>query len=220
MTEIYTCGIAFILEGDTEKIFYYRVLCYFVEQHPGAKIVKCTDKANGETYYSVQYGERNVLIKFNVVGTISQITHSVSWFQNRCYKKHRGLKWKVFLCYDTDSYNNDIGKFYEGDWKELRKSIEKNRNCSVTDLAAQADIEDIMLLDSDGVFKYLDMLPVPIPNGKKGKRKMKKIFRMKGSGYAYHEGNRAVSLIDSLDFKKIISLSDIPFSEVEKSLLD
>ncbi len=87
----------------------------------------------------------------------------------------------------------------------------KNRNCKVIDLAAQADIEDIVLLNSESVFKFIGIAPVPIPTkGKIRKRKMKMLFRMKGNGSAYHEGKRAEPLIQSLNFE-IMSKSTIPF---------
>lgn len=35
MENIYSSGIAFVFEGDTEKIFYYTMLSYFVSKHPG-----------------------------------------------------------------------------------------------------------------------------------------------------------------------------------------
>jgi len=75
------------------------------------------------------------------------------------------INWVVFLCYDTDSHNRDISQFYEGDWSELRKSIENNSRTSIFDLAASADIEDIMLLDIDGVCSFLEILLCPIPFG-------------------------------------------------------
>lgn len=105
-------------------------------------------------------------------------------------------------------------------WMEIGQICEnqqkKNRNCKVIDLAAHADIEDIILLDSESVFKFIGIAPVPIPTkGKKGKRKMKMLFRMKGNGSAYHEGKRAEPLIQSLDFEKIMSKSTIPFFEIE-----
>ena len=52
--------------------------------------------------------------------------------------------------------------------------------------------------------------------GETEKVKMKKIFRSKGKEYAYHEGERARSLIEHLDMSKIISASRIPFEEIEK----
>ena len=121
----------------------------------------------------------------------------------------------MFLCYDTDNYTPNISKFYEDDWKELRKTISKRKSCSIIDLAAQADIEDIMLVDADGVFRFLDMSPIEIPSGSKGKSKMKKIFRAKGPGNAYHEGVRAEALINALDFDKIISNSPSPNRLIE-----
>ncbi len=87
-------------------------------------------------------------------------------------------------------------------------------------MAASADIEDIMLIDSTNVFKFIGISPVPIPNKRKGKLKMKALFRMKGRGSAYHEGSRAENLIKSLDMNKIILGSSIPFSEIEKTILD
>lgn len=216
MQKKYTSGIALILEGDTEKIFYRVLIEHFVKKHDGAMFQKCIDQDTGEIYYTLLYEQNVVLIKFNVVGTVSQITNSGEWFNNLCYGKHKQLNWTVFLCYDTDSYNNDITKFYDGDWAMLRKSIQRYKKCCVIDLAAQADIEDIMLIDSDGVFNFLKIPPTDIPNGSKGKRKMKKIFRLKGRGVAYHEGDRAEPLICALDLDKIISLAPVDFKQIEK----
>ena len=215
MEECYSSGIAFIFEGDTEKEFYHVLIAHFAKKHRGYELEKCTDKKTGEVNYVLSSNQKCVLIKFNVVGTITQITNSGAWFQNRCYKKFKSLDWTVFLCYDTDNYNNDISKFFEGDWKVLRNSITKNRNSTVIDLAAQADIEDIMLLDIDAVYRYLGLETSPIiPSGKKGKTKIRNLFRDVGA--TYHEGERAKPLIESLDMDKIISLSTIPFLEIER----
>ena len=79
---------------------------------------------------------------------------------------------------------------------------------------------DIMLVDVDGIFKFLSMTPIPIPSGSKGKSKLKKIFRLKGRGWAYHEGERAEPLINALDFDKIISLSPVPLKNIETVCFD
>lgn len=208
-------GIAFILEGDTEKVFYTTLLSHLCTKHSGVTFVKNTDSASGEIFYTLGTSEKKVLIMFNIVGTISQITNSGNWFEKRCYGRFKNLEWVVFLCYDTDNYTPNISKFYEDDWKELRKTISKHKSCSIIDLAAQADIEDIMLLDKDSIFNFLEMAPIPIPAGSKGKMKMKKLFRAKGRGYAYHEGNRAEPLIKALDLDKIISSSPVPLSQIE-----
>ena len=175
MKDCFEKGIAFILEGDTEKIFYLSLLRHLCEKYDRITLSKETDSASGEIFYTLSDYEHKVLIKFNVVGTISQITNSGSWFETRCFGQYEKLDWTVFLCYDTDNYTPNISKFYEDDWKELRKTISKHKSCSIIDLAAQADIEDIMLLDSEGVFKFLGITPVVIPSASKGKWKMKKI---------------------------------------------
>ncbi len=216
MGDCFEKGVAFILEGDTEKVFYLTLLKHLCGKYNGISINKQTDNNSGEIFYTIGNAEHSVLIKFNVVGTISQITNSGSWFEKRCYGQHKSLTWTVFLCYDTDNYTPNISKFYEDDWKELRKNISKRKSCSIIDLAAQADIEDIMLVDADGVFKFLDMSPIPIPSGSKGKAKMKKIFRAKKLGCAYHEGSRAEDLINALDLDKIISNSPVPLEKIQE----
>lgn len=213
MEENYSFGIAFIFEGDTEKVFYHTLLLHFLQKHPNYSLVAHENEKAGEIYYILSSAEHSVLIKCNVVGTVSQMCNAGLWFQNRCHKAHSSLSWTVFLCYDTDNYSADISKFYEGDWKELRKTIERNRKSKVIDLAAQADIEDILLLDSDSIFTFLGIQPIPIPTGKKGKSKLKKIFRIAGN--TYHEGEKAQPLIDALNMDVILSHSVIPFYEIE-----
>lgn len=208
-------GIAFILEGDTEKVFYLSLLKHLCKKCDGVTIQKEIDSNTGEIFYALGTAERKVLIMFHVVGTISQITNSGSWFERRCYGQHKSLAWTTFLCYDTDNYTPNISKFYEGDWKELRRTLSKRKSCSVIDLAAQADIEDIILVDANSVFKFLGITPSEIPTGSKGKSKMKKIFRRKGPGCAYHAGERAGALINTLDFDKIISESPVPLNLIQ-----
>ncbi len=211
-------ALAFILEGPTEKIFYLQMIDFFCRSHPGSKLQKNIDDNSGEIYYTVSTEKESVLIKLNVVGTVSQMTNSAAWFFNRCIGMHKYVDWSVFLCYDTDSYQDNVSKFYEGDWKRLRNNIERSHCRKIVDLAAKADIEDTMLLDSYSIFRYLEMEPVAIPLANKGKTKMKKIFRLKGQGVAYHEGERAFDLIRSLNMQTIIDNSPIPFAEIEKSI--
>lgn len=215
MGDCFKKGIAFIFEGDTEKVFYQALLKHLCKKYDGVAFEKSADANSGEVYYTLGNDDNKMLVRFNVVGTISQITNSGNWFETRCYGQNKGLPWTVFLCYDTDNYTPNISKFYEDDWKELRKTIGKHKTCEIIDLAAQADIEDIMLLDLEGVFNFLDMEPIPAPTGNKGKAKMKKIFRAKGQGSAYHEGERAESLINALDLDKIIAASPVPLHRIQ-----
>lgn len=215
MQKEYIYGAAFILEGETEKYFYQELLRYYCSIYPDISFVKNENAENGEVLYYLCQGERKVLIKFNVVGTISQVVNVGDWFNNKCLLQHKGISWTAFLCYDTDDYTPNISKFYEGDWKELRKKLSKGGRSIIVDIAARADIEDIMLLDLEGVFRYVGVPLCELPSGGKGKSRMKKIFRMKGPGSAYHAGERALPLIKALDFGKIIASSTLPLGEIE-----
>ena len=80
------------------------------------------------------------------VNSVSQMTNSATWFDRAYVGENPEIDWTVFLCYDTDEYNSDITKFHEGDWAMLRESISPAAQ-KVVDMAAKADIEDVMLCD-------------------------------------------------------------------------
>ena len=207
-------GYAFILEGDTEKEFYLSFLEYLCKKH-GADLNRSVDEIAPDVSYTIDCGDRHSIIKFKVVNAVTQLTRSDNWFNTQCVKKYGPkCKWDVFLCYDTDSYNADISKYYQDDWANLRKGLSKAS--SVLDLAAAADIEDIMLIDLEGVCNFLNcQIPKSLP-GAKGKIKMKNLFR--ANGQIYHEGERARPLIDSLDMEKIIRSNVISLARAENML--
>ena len=159
MENSYEQGFAFILEAATELAFYDILLNFLAERHPECKLEKRTSDEIYEPFYVVQgpFGTR--VIRMNAVGTITQIKNSVHWFQNTCiHAKGKKIPWTVFLCYDTDSYNADITKFYEDDWKNFRKEISKgSRTVKIIDLAASAEIEDVFLLDLHGISQFLGL---------------------------------------------------------------
>lgn len=204
----YKFGIAFICEGATEKYFYINLLEYYSQKFHHISITRIEDSVLNDIYYEIISKEFKILIKFNNVGTITQIKNSYIWFQNKCLKMHK-IPWHVFLCYDTDEYCENITKFYEGDWKNLRKQLSSKWVRSINDLAASADIEDIMLTDISGVCSFLGISVPEIIKGRKGKAKMKFLFRSVNA--TYHEGERAVPLIKSLNFDVITSNTQINY---------
>ena len=146
------------------------------------------------------------------------MSHAGMWVRNICIGEKSNFPWTVCLCYDTDSYNDDITRFYDGDWAAFRKNLEAISNqIRVVDLAAKADIEDIMLVDIDGIARFLNASNIVIPSGGKGKTKMKIIFR--GQGKYYHEGIRAQKLINCLNFGHIFENASIPLSDIVKEIL-
>ena len=214
MGEGYTRGVAFILEGATEKVFY-RAFLKWLSWKKGHSFIKGEQPDNGDIYYEWENGDEKILIKFNVVGAVTQVSHSGKWFVNRCAKDYK-IPWDVYLCYDTDDAAYDVTKFYQDDWKILRDDLEKAKAEKIIDLAARADIEDIMLYDLAGVCKYLG---IDVPQklaGRKGKAKMKALYRMCGN--TYHEGDKAKAMVEILDFQKIVDNSPLDLNSLIWSL--
>lgn len=177
MTEetTYDHGIALIVEGATERVFYAE----FVENRARFRNVSVARVADGDgTNFAVSRADgTRVLVKFNNVGTVTQMTNSAEWFLRSCAARHAGVDWSVFLSYDTDAYNSNVTKFHQGDWARLRKNIERGAK-TIVDLAAEADIEDIMLCDYAGILAFLGLPEsTPMPSGRKGKVKMRKLHQ-------------------------------------------
>ena len=212
MEREYEAGYAFITEGDTEKVFYLTFLSFLSRKYDN-ELRRVVNHDTFEIDYQIITEGKIKLIKFHSVNCISQLPRSGAWFNSQCYEKYKKVKWNVFLCYDTDDYREDISKFYEGDWVVLRKELKKAR---VLDVAASADIEDIMLTDLEGVCKFLQCSVPATLKGRKGKVKMKNLFR--DNHQAYHEGLRAKNLIESLDMQKIVDNSVLPLREIEEQL--
>lgn len=210
----YENGFAFILEGDTEKEFYLSLLEYLANKH-NFIMERQVNNDNPDVSYTIKKGRKCFLVKFKVMNTISQVPRAGDWFKSQCMNRHQEItSWYVFLCYDTDDYKNDITKFHEGDWQKLRSALNSAKR--VIDIAATADIEDVMLIDLQGICTYLQCSVPQLLEGKKGKAKLKKLFRFHGS--AYHEGVRARGLIDTLDMQKIIDSNIVPLNEIENQI--
>lgn len=208
-------GIAFVVEGATEKVFYRNFLQWLADNNENCSFNKIDNPDIGEIAFEWLSGEESILIKFNVVGTVTQVVHSGKWFTNTCAKKYK-IPWQVFLCYDTDSPDKDISKFYEGDWKLLRDELKKSKAKEIIDLAASADIEDVMLVDIESICKYLGITAPKELKGRKGKAKMKALYR--SCGNTYHEGDKAENMIKNLDFQKIINEGPIDLKKLENNI--
>ncbi|MDO4543430.1 MAG: hypothetical protein Q4C01_02655 [Clostridia bacterium] len=169
MEHDFSNGYTFILEGETEKEFYMALLEHLCRKH-SATMTRIEDNVSPDIVYHLKTESSTDLIKFNVVNTVTQMPRAGKWFTSQCVAKYgAGHIWYVFLCYDTDDYKNDITKFHEGDWAMLRSSLKKAG--AVIDMAAAADIEDVMLGDLNGICKFLSCdADMPL-KGRKGKIK-------------------------------------------------
>ena len=216
MSEEATCkGLAFIVEGATEKVFYLEYIAQLCEER-GLTMKKVLESQ--EDCYEITANDSGKLVMMTCMNSVSQMTNSATWFQRACVEKHPSVDWTVFLCYDTDEYNSDITKFHEGDWLRLRKSIEAQAS-KIVDIAAEADIEDVMLCDLHGVLSFLGLpATTEIPQGNKGKAKLKKLYRMAAIERAYHSGERAKNLIASLNMATIRDAATIPLEEIDLAI--
>ncbi len=212
----YTKGIAFIMEGSTEKVFYRSFMTWLANRQ-GCKFEKIDALDTGEVLFEWINGEETILIKINVVGAVTQLVHSGKWFSNTCAKRYR-IPWNVYLCYDTDSHDYDISKFYRDDWKLLREELKKSKAKKIIDLAARADIEDVMLIDLLGICRYLGIAPPEKLAGRKGKAKMKALYR--SCGKTYHEGEKSADMVGKINYEKIIRDGPIPLNLLVEEFTD
>lgn len=93
----YTEGIAFILEGATEKVFYKAYLEYLSALDEKTSLIRNKLTDDGEIIFCWQSGEKKILVKFYVVGTITQIAHSsvlAYWYLVKYF-------WLLLPFYDT-----------------------------------------------------------------------------------------------------------------------
>ncbi|MCQ4765298.1 hypothetical protein [Cloacibacillus evryensis] len=214
MSDFFDFGVAFIFEGDTEDIFY-RAYLEFLCQKYSCELKKRLAKAAPEIEYEMRLGKRKVLTFFHTVNAVTQMPRSWAWFESFCADRHPDLNWKVFLCYDTDSYKEEITKFREGDWGNLREKLTLC-GAQVNDISARADIEDLFLQDIEGVCSFLGVLPLINIHGRNGKAKMKNLFRE--CGRSYHEGVRAKELVCALDMQKLANCGLLPLKLIEEEL--
>ncbi len=213
MNSTYDEGWAIIHEGSTEKVFYLCLLEFFCKKYEAT--IKKEELNDGlEIIHVLEIKDRKYIIKTYDAGSLTNMPKTSKWFEEECAKKYlkRSL-WRVFLCYDTDAYKYEVSPYYEGDWKDLREKIGKVKE--IVDLAAAADIEDVLLVDFEGVCKYIgaEKPDRELLKGRKGSSKMKALFRAYGK--TYHKGERAQSLIESLDLQKIIDSDILPLKQIE-----
>ena len=106
------------------------------------------------------------------------------------------------------------------DTQEDRYAITSANGEKVVDLAAKADIEDVMLCDLPGVLSFLGLPPeTEMPPGNKGKTKLKKLYRKVAPNKAYHSGERAKDLISHLDMAEIRASAPVPLGEIDRAVV-
>lgn len=158
--------------------------------------------------------------KFNVDKIIKKTLKGISKFDKKLINKfHFDILPKysdyditIFLCYDTDVFD-DCQKPVV-DWKKVEMEL---LNCGVKKVShvkAEKCIEDIFLLDVQGICKYLNIRPIKKITGVNGVDKMKKLF-LKGNRI-YQKGYKCEGFIKHLDIDYILKKKE----EMFESLID
>ena len=74
------------MHNNIDKVFYKSLLQWLASNNESYSFGRIETPDIGEIAFKWQSGEENVLIKFNIVGAITQIVHSGKWFANTCSK--------------------------------------------------------------------------------------------------------------------------------------
>lgn len=215
----YQQGVALIVEGATEKVFYQVFLERCCREYPELHMRR--QLIEGDVSFVVEgfaHGER--LVVFHSMDTITQMPNAGAWFRNVCKLRFPTLPWCVFLCYDSDEYHYPVTKFHEGDWERLRDEIDLSAD-AICDLTAEADIEDVMLGDYAGVLSWLGLSADTVrPSGRNGKSCMRSLFRLSGRRGAYHTGERSRPLVEALDMRLIEGAALVDLGRLRRTVFE
>ena len=188
--EGYVKGLAFVVEGPTERVFYHEYLQWCCAKKPGTVMEQLPNKD-----FAIRAKGGDILVRFNVKGSVSSVPNAMNWVRSICLAAD--MPWTVVLCYDTDgdaSLNLDTRA-----WRRFRQDLAEMK-LPVIDLAADADIEDVMLVDIEGVRRFLGLDSSIEPHGRKGKAKLKSLYKAVDVTQPYKSGERARNLIRNLSF--------------------
>ena len=178
--------IVMVLEGETEVIFYSRMIDYIYSS--------CVKEP---------YVQRDSIefILARGVGNIS--ARAVQTFKLR-YPPSPGHRTVVFCCFDTDVFENGN---LPGLWTEKTRGRFLDAGADeVYTIRAQHMIEDWFFYDYKGILKYLkiDRPPAKTPEklpGSNAARRLNGLYKM--SHRIYQKGYATDELIDHLDMAKI-----------------
>ena len=166
----------------------------------------------------------NQIDKFNVDKIIKQCLKGITKFDKKLLKKFEydiKTKYKdyeiiVFLCYDTDVF--DFKAKNHVNWDGVDAKLKRLGAKEVYHIKAEKCIEDIFLIDTVGICKYLNIPQVKRVNGQNGVEKMKNLF-MRGNRI-YQKGFFCEGFINSLDISLILEEKQLVFKPLVQKLLD
>lgn len=124
------------------------------------------------------------------------------------YKKKYQCKKIVLFNYDTDVFKK---KPYPVDWEKVKSDFEKeDNNCEIYYLRVEEHLEDLLLLDLEGIMKFLNISKTVneiknlLSEKNSGVEKIKFLYR-EGSNIYTKSGRDLEELLNYLDMNKIIT---------------
>ena len=176
------CVIIFT-EGETEEIFYNRLL----------------NEIKVETNISKFYIDK--LEKRCLKGISKFDKKLINIYKNNLSKKYRDYEIVVFLCYDSDVF--DFSTKPPVDWEDIEKKLYKLGASKVYHIEAKKCIEDLFLIDINGI---CDFLKINVPRNVRGRDAVEKLNYLFYKGKRiYQKGYSTKGFIESLDISLILN---------------
>ena len=82
-------------------------------------------------------------------------------------------------------------------------------------------LEDVLMCDYAGVLAWLLLAPdTPVPSGRNGKNKLRRLFQLSGRRGAYHAGERSRGFVESLDMAQIEAQVPFDLGELRRRVFE
>lgn len=170
-------------EGETDYEFYDLVLEKLKEKYNISKF--SADKIIKQCLKGITKFDKKLLRKF----------------EYEIVPKYKNYEIIVFLCYDTDVFEDSPNPPVK--WSEVEEKLKKLKATKVFHIKAEKCIEDFFLLDLSGICQYLEIDEVKNITGENGVEKLKKLFAR--GDRIYQKGFSCEGFIKSLDINLILN---------------
>lgn len=178
--------IVMVLEGETELIFYKRMIDYIFRSVAKKPVVNKTD------------------IDFILARGVGNIASRAVQMYKLKYPPSNDRRNVVFCCFDTDVFENG---HLPGLWTERTRGRFLDAGAAeVFTIKAEHMIEDWFFCDYSGILRHLgiDRPPAPYPEQLPGANAAKKLNGLyKLSHKVYQKGYASDKLVEHLDMAKI-----------------
>ncbi len=175
-------GVVIFIEGDTEKEIYDKFIDKLHSMCPNKRF--SIDK----------------LIIRNLKGIGNYKNRAIRVFTKEIIPKNPDVEFDIFLCYDTDVF--EFSSKPPVDWKDVEKALKEAGAKNIVHVQAKRSIEDWILNDLQGIFKYLKLSDNVNFHGSNGADKLKNLFGKVNKPYV--KGASIKGFADSLDIEKVM----------------